>query len=229
MPRRTTLERGSAVVEMVEHINAALVGLRIDNCEVWVDQAEMPGGDGSSQLFVDALGHAGVVVQSAVRNRIVINESLRVQHGEAWIEARPSQEDQLTVSYFLDYPESPAIGSQLYELELTTDNFVNELASARTFLLKHEAEWLRSQGLGARVTFSDLLVFDDNGPIGNELRFVDECVRHKTLDVVGDLALAGIDIVGHIEAFRSGHWLNSEIVRAVLESGKMTNGLRHAA
>ena len=94
--------------------------------------------------------------------------------------------------------------------------FCAELASARTFILKHEAEWLREQGLGERVTCSDLLVFDDTGPVGNRLRFPDECVRHKTLDLVGDLALAGCDIEGRIVAYRSGHRLNAELVQRLL-------------
>jgi UDP-3-O-acyl-N-acetylglucosamine deacetylase len=96
------------------------------------------------------------------------------------------------------------------------------LAPARTFLLKHEANWLRAQGLGARTTYRDLLVFDDRGPIDNALRFEDECVRHKMLDLVGDLALSGCDILGSITAHKSGHKQNAELVRALLaaEAGR---------
>jgi UDP-3-O-[3-hydroxymyristoyl] N-acetylglucosamine deacetylase len=99
---------------------------------------------------------------------------------------------------------------------LTPDSFRCELAPARTFLLQHEAEWLLQQGLGARVTCGDLLVFGEHGPLDNPLRFDDECVRHKTLDLVGDLALAGCDIRGQITAYRSGHRLNAELVRLLL-------------
>src|SRR5690606_5865820 len=103
----------------------------------------------------------------------------------------------------------------------TPQSFERELASARTFLLLQEAEWLRAQGLGTRATYRDLLVFDDHGPIDNELRFENECVRHKTLDLLGDLALAGCDIVGRITAHRSGHRQNADLVRALLVEGQM--------
>ena len=97
-----------------------------------------------------------------------------------------------------------------------TETFYEELSSARTFILKHEAQWLRDQGLGERVTCSDLLVFNETGPVGNALRFPDECVRHKALDLVGDLALAGCDIQGRLVACRGGHRLNAQLVRALL-------------
>ena len=92
--------------------------------------------------------------------------------------------------------------------------------------MKEEADWLRQRGLGARVTNKDLLVFDDNGPIENELRYENECVRHKALDLVGDLALAGCDLVGHFIAHRSGHRLNAELVKVLLAEGRIEEGLR---
>jgi UDP-3-O-acyl-N-acetylglucosamine deacetylase len=107
--------------------------------------------------------------------------------------------------------------------------FRRELASARTFLLEAEAEWLRGRGLGTRVTVKDLLIFGDQGPIGNELRFEDECVRHKTLDLVGDFALAGCEIVGQVIAYRSGHRLNAELVRALLSEGEIVGEQRRTA
>jgi UDP-3-O-acyl-N-acetylglucosamine deacetylase len=96
-------------------------------------------------------------------------------------------------------------------------------------MFKHEAEWLRAQGIGGRATAADLLVFDDLGPIENELRYEDECVRHKMLDLVGDLALAGCDLVGRIVAHRSGHRLNAELVRALLSEGELIVGRRRSA
>ena len=100
-------------------------------------------------------------------------------------------------------------------MTLEPASFVKEVAAARTFILKAEAEWLQSQGLGSRVTCHDLLVFDETGPVDNPLRFEDECVRHKTLDLVGDLALSGRQLCGRISAFRSGHRLNAELVSAL--------------
>ena len=229
MPRRTTLVQGGVRVEMVEHIMAALAGLHIDNCEVWVDGDEMPGLDGSALAFVTALESAGVVEQDLPRPQLVIDDITRVGNDECWVEARPARTRSLSVRYRLDYGNESPIGRQTIEMKVTPESFRKELASARTFILKSEADWLRQQGLGARVTFDDLLVFDDQGPCNNPLRFEDECVRHKTLDLVGDLALAGCDLVGQIIAYRSGHRLNAELVKALLAEGQILGGLRKSA
>ncbi len=151
-PRRTTLRAGGASVEMVEHILAALAGLQIDNCEVWVNAPEMPGCDGSSQPFVEALDSAGIVPQAAVRSLLVIHEITRLGNDESWIEARPATGGGLTAKYRLDYGRDNAIGRQTLALTVTPDSFRRELAPSRTFMLKTEADWLRSQGLGKRAT-----------------------------------------------------------------------------
>lgn len=217
IPRRTTLCAGDVTVDMVEHVMASLAGLQVDNCEVWVDRAEMPGLDGSSRPFVDALLSAGIVPQSASRRTLVITDTIRVGDDECWVEACPSDDEGLSLRYLLDYGGEGPIGRQSLDITLSPRNFRRELAPARTFILHHEAEWLREQGLGERVTCSDLLVFNDTGPVGNCLRFPDECVRHKTMDLVGDLALAGCDLRGRIVAYRSGHRLNAELVRTLLQ------------
>lgn len=220
-PRRTTLSVHGVMVEMVEHILAALAGLQIDNCEVAATASEMPGCDGSSLAFVTALREAGIVEQNAVRPQLVVTETTRVGDDECWVEASPARRNELTLRYRLDYGPDNPIGRETIELTITPQSFERELASARTFLLLQEAEWLRAQGLGTRATYRDLLVFDDHGPIDNELRFENECVRHKTLDLLGDLALAGCDIVGRITAHRSGHRQNADLVRALLVEGQM--------
>ena len=216
VPRRTTLRTPTATVEMVEHVMASLAGLQIDNCEIWVDRAEMPGCDGSSRSFVDALRSTRRVRQAAPRQTVTVTETVRVGDDICWVEARPANTAGLSIRYLLDYGNEGPIGRQTIDVVLTPRTFDEELASARTFVLKHEAEWLREQGLGERVTCNDLLVFNDVGPVGNRLRFHDECVRHKTLDLIGDLALAGCDIEGRIVAYRSGHRLNAELVRTLL-------------
>ncbi|MBX9787982.1 MAG: UDP-3-O-acyl-N-acetylglucosamine deacetylase [Pirellulales bacterium] len=215
-PRRTVLAGDGATVEMVEHILAALAGLRIDNCEVWVDAAEMPGCDGSSLQFVEALLEAGVVAQSAPCRVLHVRETVRLGDDECWIEARPALRPGLTLQYRLDYGPASVIGRQTLSVAVTPESFQKELCSSRTFLLRSEAEWLRSQGLAGHARYSDLLVFGDDGPIGNTLRYPDECVRHKLLDLVGDLALAGGPINGHVVAYRSGHHLNAELVRTLI-------------
>ena len=122
----------------------------------------------------------------------------------------------MIVQYELDYGSGNPIGRQSLEILLSPRFFHLNLAPSRTFMLEREAAALQAQGLGLRATFDDLLVFDAVGPIRNALRFPDECVRHKIVDIVGDLALAGCDFIGRLVAYRSGHRLNAELVRAIL-------------
>jgi UDP-3-O-acyl-N-acetylglucosamine deacetylase len=120
---------------------------------------------------------------------------------------------ELHLSYCLDYGLTSPIGRQLHTQALTPGGFARELACCRTFILASEAEELRRQGLGTRTTASDLIVFGPRGPVDNKLRFANEPARHKLLDLVGDLALLGVDLCGHVVAYRSGHPLNVELVR----------------
>jgi UDP-3-O-acyl N-acetylglucosamine deacetylase len=228
-PRRTTLAAAGATVEMVEHVLASLAGLHIDNCEVWVDGAEMPGLDGSSLPFVEALTSTARVAQAALRECLVVTRPVRVGNDECWVEAHPDPRGGLTLQYRLDYGPHGPIGQQQIDVSLSPHTFCTELAAARTFLLHEEALWLRQRGLGARVTCSDLLVFDADGVVGNTLRFDNECVRHKTLDLVGDLALAGCDLRGRIVACRSGHRLNAALVRELLAQEQQLTGCRDVA
>ncbi len=228
-PRRTALRCGRATVEMVEHILAALAGMQIDNCEIWVDSAEMPGLDGSALAFVEALDEAGIVEQQAPRACLVLRDTCRMGDTESWMEAQPGMQAGFTVKFRLDYGRDNAIGRQTLEMRITPDTFRRELAPARTFLLEAEAQWLRSQGLGTRATLQDLLVFGEDGPIDNTLRYPDECVRHKVLDLVGDFALAGCDIDGRVVAHRSGHRLSAELVRNLLSEGELHSDIRRSA
>jgi UDP-3-O-acyl N-acetylglucosamine deacetylase len=224
VPRRTALAADGAQVEMVEHILAALYGLSIDNCEIWVDGPEMPGCDGSAQPFVAALDAAGIVEQPAARRRLVVTDITRVGDDDCWIEARPLPGGRLSLKYKLDYGQNNPIGKQAIEVPITAASFRQELAPARTFILQEEADWLRQRGLGKRVTNQDLLVFGPDGVLDNELRFENECVRHKALDLLGDLSLAGCDLAGQFIAHKSGHRLNAELVKVLLKEGQMEQG-----
>jgi UDP-3-O-[3-hydroxymyristoyl] N-acetylglucosamine deacetylase len=215
-PRRTTLESNGVRVEMVEHVLAALAGLRIDNCEVWVDAAEMPGCDGSSRAFVEAIDSAGAVEQRTSVRQIVVGRAVRVGDQSCWIEAQSPRSAGLSVSFELDYGKETAIGLQTYAVDLTPDSFRREIAPCRTFLPEEAAQGIRSQGIGQRVTPRDLLIFGPHGPIDNKLHFPDECARHKLLDVVGDLALTGCEVIGHVVAYRSGHHLHAELAKQLL-------------
>ncbi len=228
-PLRTTLQCNGARVDMVEHLMAALAGLQIDNCEVYVNQQEMPGTDGSSLPFVEALTAAGIVEQDAVRARVIIREVLRCGDEESWIEVRPCSSHKTILQYNLDYGAGNPIGRQWLEVSLSPRVFCESVAPSRTFLLDRDAAALQAQGLGRRATCKDLLVFGPDGPIDNELRFPDECVRHKILDMVGDLALAGCDLIGRFVAHRSGHRLNAELVRAVMTHSESQQGVKRCA
>jgi UDP-3-O-acyl N-acetylglucosamine deacetylase len=216
-PRRTNLRRGAVTVDMVEHVLAALAGLAIDNCEVWTNRPEMPGCDGSAAPFVDALLRARLRQQGVAATVLDVTDPVRVSGDDCWIEARPVDDGALHIEYQLDDPRSPAIGRQVARTTVTPETFRRELASGRTFVLESEAKQLVSQGLGLRVTTRDLLVFNDRGPIDARLRFPNECARHKALDVLGDLALAGCRVAARIVAWRSGHRLHAELTRQLVE------------
>lgn len=221
-PRRTSLVCGAARVDMIEHIMAALAGCRVDNCDVWMSRNEAPGCDGSSRAFVDAIQSVGLRQQTATREKLVISKPVRIDDGHVWLQAEPHDRDELVIRYELDYGVDGSIVPQIFETPVTPETFHTQLAPARTFLLEREAEQLRSQGIAQHVTFQDLLVFNESGPIDNALRFDDECARHKALDVLGDLTLAGRDIVGRITAHCSGHRHNAELVRQLLSHHSST-------
>jgi len=213
--RRTAIARCGIAVEMIEHVMAALAGLQIDNCLVELNGPEPPGCDGSSLLFAERLLDAGIVDQGVPRERLDLSHQVVVQgddNGQS-IRGGPADDGRLHISYTLDYgPDSP-IGLQRCSVVIDPETFLSQLAFARTFVLEHEAQALREQGYGKRTTARDLLIFGPEGPIDNSLRAPDECARHKILDCIGDLALAGCDLAGCIEARRSGHQLNAEFVR----------------
>jgi UDP-3-O-acyl N-acetylglucosamine deacetylase len=212
--RRTTLGDAPAQVGLVEHVLAALAGLRIDNCFVELNAPEPPGLDGSAWGFVEALLDAGVAPQPGQRGVWGVNEPVVVRAGGATLALHPRDEG-LRVSYFLDYGHGSPIDRQSHTQTLTPESFINDLACCRTFILESEIAELRSQGLGTRTTTADLLVFGPQGPVNNRLRFANEPARHKVLDIVGDLALLGQDLRGHVVAYRSGHPLNVELVRTL--------------
>lgn len=216
VPRRTVLGSPARGVEMVEHVLAALAGLQVDNCEIHVTAGELPGLDGSSQPFVEALDAAGFVEQSTAPRTLCVSQVVRFGDDEGWIEARPARDGELHLEYQLDYGSESPIPRQSIELTLTPAVFREQLGASRTFLLLQEADWLRSQGLGQNTAWHDLLIFGPQGPIDNTLRWPNECARHKALDLLGDLALAGRRISGRFVAYRSGHRHNAELVRALL-------------
>lgn len=209
--RRTILASAGATVETTEHLLAALAGLQVDNCVVEIRGPEVPAVDGSCLPFCEAILEAGLNQQSARRRVYCISRCQRVSDpaAEQWLEAIPSDGVDFVVSYQLDYGDQSPVGRQSLALSVTPETFLHEIAGARTFVMSAEVEALQAQGYGRHLTGRDLVVFAPDGSIvENRLRWADEPVRHKILDCIGDLALAGAAIAGRIVARRSGHKLN---------------------
>jgi UDP-3-O-[3-hydroxymyristoyl] N-acetylglucosamine deacetylase/3-hydroxyacyl-[acyl-carrier-protein] dehydratase len=217
-PRRTCLKNGTLFVETIEHCMAALSGLGIDNAIVKVSggtTGEIPGGDGSSEPFVRAIQEAGVIEQDAPLSPLVIKKPIQVTDRDATIAALPGPTDRLEIIY--DFEAPAPVGRQVFAFHLGDDDFVKQLAPARTFVFEQEVQDLRSRGFGKHLTPKDFLVIAPGGPLENEFRFADECARHKVLDLVGDLYLLGRPIRGRIVAHKSGHALNHQLVRRLIE------------
>jgi UDP-3-O-[3-hydroxymyristoyl] N-acetylglucosamine deacetylase len=211
----TVLAHGGARISTVEHVMAALAGCGIDNVVVEVDGPEPPILDGSAAQFVFLLDCAGVVAQDTQRSTIEVRQPIRVSDGDAFAELRPAATG-LDMALSIDF-DAAAIGRQALSLRLTPESFRHELARARTFTLLEEIDGLRAAGLAQGGSLENAIVVDQArvlNPAG--LRMPDEFVRHKLLDAVGDLALAGAPLCGRFIAHRSGHTLNNRLLRALL-------------
>ena len=225
--KRTNLQAGNATVEMVEHVLSALAALGVDCCEISLTAAELPGLDGSADAYVAAIDQAGIrPLDGTVTNPLVVQSPITIEAaaGDAVIEVAPPTTAGLRVHYSVEYPGSP-IPAQQYEVVVSPTCYREEVAAARTFLLEEEARKLQEEGVGLTVTTQDLIVFGENGPLENELRWPNECARHKVLDIIGDLFLAGRPFYGDIVARRSGHCLNAEVLAAVLEAEIRMSGM----
>jgi UDP-3-O-acyl N-acetylglucosamine deacetylase len=209
--RRTTLGSPPAGITMVEHVLAALAGLRVDNCVIELDGPEPPGLDGSAVGFVRAIGAAGLAVQYSRRAVWAVTEPVIVSGGGATLGLHPADGPGLRASYILDYGVWGPVPRQAHTVDVRPENFLSEVSGCRTFLTEPEAKALRARGVGTHVSPAEVLVFGPRGPIDNRLRFADEPARHKVLDLIGDLALCGFDLAGHVVAYRSGHALNVEL------------------
>ena len=227
--RRTALRNGTLAVETVEHCMAALHAMGIDNLEIELNAGELPGGDGSSQVFVDAMREAGLRDLAVERQPIVVRETIRVSEEDSELIAVPSGENDLEILYDLDYGPDGLLPRQIHAVRVSEETFCRDIAPARTYLFEEEANQFRAMGLGKHLTYKDLVVIGPNGPIENSFRYPNECVRHKILDLIGDLYLAGRPIRGKILARKSGHALNHELVRRLLESVEREDKRRRLA
>lgn len=212
--RRTQLGTGEAALHTVEHVLAAVGGLEIDDLLIEMDGPEPPIMDGSAAPFVEALRAAGLTRQAGRVDWLVLRKSIRVVDGESVYEAHPSFGFALDVS--IDFPH-PRIGEQRGQYTVTADAFVRELASARTFGFLHEVDALRAKGLIQGASTANAVVLDAEGLVDTTLRWPDEFVRHKALDCVGDLVLAGARVRARIVAHKPSHRGTVALVRALVQ------------
>ena len=211
----TTVGAFGVKVRSIEHLMAAVSALGIDNLLVDVDAEEIPATDGSAKPFVDLLYSAGRVSQPAPREPLAIPEPIRVGDESRWLQILPS--DSLRISYTLDN-RHPAIGLQVASLEVTETSFVEEIAAARTYGFLKDVPMMRQNGLARGGSLDNAVVVGKRIVLNDSLRFADEFVRHKILDVVGDLAVLGRPVMGHVVGRNAGHALNHDLVVAVQQA-----------
>lgn len=214
--KSVTLGKDGWKIATIEHLMAVFHGLGIDNVLVEVNGEELPSGDGSGRIYSGLILNAGLTTQDLPRNLVYIKEPLWVEgtvfKGEqpqnAMLLALPSAHLEISFVFTSDHPVT---GNQYYHFRLSTERFLNEIAPARTIAFTKEIEYLRSQGLALSNDLNLAVIVGDQG-YQNELRFPEEIVRHKILDILGDLYLAG-PFIAHIVAFRSGHALDLEMAK----------------
>ena len=208
--KATTLSENGAEVFTVEHLMAALSMLGIDNCRIEMDSPEPPVTDGSSGVFVDLILEAGRKLQDAPRKIYALDRAFAVHQDDRYICILPY--DGYRISFTSINPH-PLLGTQYYDIELTEENFLKEIATARTVAFMHEVEQMKKMGLGLGGNTDNVVVFDNTGVL-SETRFDDELIRHKILDVIGDLYLLG-HIKAHVVAVKTGHAFNAELARQI--------------
>lgn len=209
----TSVGKDDVSVGTVEHLLAAVVAEGITDLDIAIDGPEVPIIDGSALPFVHLIEAAGLVNLGVDVPVLRLRRPIEVRHGDKMIRISPS--NRLTVNYKIDF-HHPLIGRQAYQFSLDARSFASKIAPARTFGFARDVDMLRAAGLARGGSVDNCVVLDDHGVMSGELRFRDEFVRHKILDLVGDLALIGRPLVGEITAFKAGHALHSRFVSALL-------------
>ena len=208
-------DRDGPLVSTAEHVLAALRGMGVDNATIELDGPEVPIMDGSAAPFVAAIDRAGILTQSAPRRFIQVLKRVQVSLGDAFGELRPHASG-FRAEVEIDFA-NPVIGRQNFTLDLTPENFRRDISRARTFGCMNDVARLWSAGFALGASFENSVVFDDERLLNSEgLRYADECARHKVLDVVGALALAGLPLLGAYRSVRGGHRLNHAVLTALM-------------
>jgi UDP-3-O-[3-hydroxymyristoyl] N-acetylglucosamine deacetylase len=211
--RATVLGNGEATVSTVEHVLSALFALGVDNALLEIEGPEIPVLDGSAEAFAAAIARIGLLEQDRPRRRFVVERPQAFQHGESRLIALPSDEFRVVVC--VDFP--PPVGAQFFAGAIEPESYRDEIAPARTFGYLREVEALRAAGLARGGSLDNALVFAENGPL-TPLRWPNEVVRHKVLDLIGDLALLGAFPQGEFVSIKSGHRLHATATRALRQA-----------
>jgi UDP-3-O-[3-hydroxymyristoyl] N-acetylglucosamine deacetylase len=212
----TTISCGAAFVSTTEHLLAALYAFGVDNVIVEVSGPEVPVFDGSASRFVEMIRDAGLRLLTAPRTYLLPLQTIEIKEGDKWIRLEPDSEG-LFVDCSIEFAH-PAIGAQTFQFAVDAENFSFAVASARTFGFLREVEAMQAAGLGLGGGLDNAVILDDTRVVNAEgLRFSNEFVRHKTLDLIGDLALAGFQILGRVTSYKSGHALNARLTQHLLE------------
>ncbi|MBA2731309.1 MAG: UDP-3-O-acyl-N-acetylglucosamine deacetylase [Acidobacteria bacterium] len=210
----TTLMRTGVMLSTVEHLLAALRGGGVDNVYIEVDNLEIPIMDGSAEAFTNMIERAGVVEQPLARKALLVQERVSIEHGDRRIQIEPA--DSYEIDCLIDFPH-PLIGTQHFRVDVTNGNFGREIAAARTFGFTEEIEALRRANLIQGGSLDNAIVLTSTGMLNEtSLRFPEEFVRHKILDIIGDLALLGMPIMGRVTAHKSGHILHAALMTKLL-------------
>ena len=222
--RGTTIGDNGVKVHSVEHVLGAVAGLGIDNLNIELDANETPVGDGSALPFMSVLKRAGIVEQDSERKYIKVEEPVYYRHGDVTLTVLPADELRVTMTIAYDHV---AIGTQYASFTITPETFEKEIASARTFCFLREVKMLQDQGLIKGGSLESAIVIGDDGILNQDLRYPDEFVRHKVLDLLGDIYLLGRPLKGHIIGVKSGHAWHikfSKQIKKALENGNAKSG-----
>jgi UDP-3-O-[3-hydroxymyristoyl] N-acetylglucosamine deacetylase len=209
----TSLMKKGVLISTTEHLLSAFIGTGIDNAIVELDNLELPILDGSARPFVEMIQKAGIRKQRRLRSYMRLRRELELREGNKFIAIYPA--DSYSVSYTIDFPH-PLIGRETFRVDLSDGNYLREIAPARTFGFLHEADAMRQQGLIRGASTENAIVLTLEGLMNPPLRYPDEFVRHKVLDLIGDLALVGKQILGNIVADRAGHAMHTALVSRLL-------------
>ncbi len=209
----TSLMKKGVLISTTEHLLSAFIGAGIDNAIVELDNLELPILDGSARPFVEMIQKAGIRRQRKIRTYLRIVREVELREGDKFIAVYPA--NTYSVSYSINFPH-PQIGRQTFCVQLTNGSYLREIAPARTFGFMHEAEAMRQQGLIRGASIENAIVLSRDVVLNPPLRFVDEFVRHKVLDLIGDLALIGKQVLGAVVADRAGHAMHTALVSRIL-------------